>query len=147
MCYNSSRMKLFRAGIKFSLILLFTAAIGLSGFNVCPALCGSVTNECHNKLEQSDSQCRSDLLAEKNSEEKCQCYHSVKNATIKEPQFFTQLGGSQQLKQIPLSYVELLSKSQSTLHKGNQALGPPGHLLSSLLTYLSHSKHSPPLTA
>lgn len=141
-------MKLFRVGIKFSLILLFTAAIGLSGFNVCPALCGPVTKECHKKLEQSDSQCHFDIPAEKNSEEKCQCHLAVKNANIKETQFFSQLGGSQQLKQENLSYVELFSKSESTLHyKGKQAKAPPGHLLSSLLTYLSHSEHSPPLSA
>jgi len=151
-------MEQFFKPFKIAFLTLLIVLVGMSRLGFCSASCLSSEEECHEENKLVQSHCQSDQTESSstpiNNEESpndCSCQHSLNTAFLNNPHFNGIRSfniGLKVVKFIETYKIENLPTSTSP-NQGieNRVLGPPGSLLESLLSFLSHTKHSPPALA
>jgi len=148
-------MEYFLKPFKIAFLTLLTVLVGMSGLGFCSASCLSSVQECHKENQLVEPHCPSDQTASpstpvnhEESQNDCSCQHSFNTAFLKNPHFSGVLSLNMGLKSVKLidayQIDNLPTPPFQKQVKENRALGPPGSLLESLLSFLSHTNHPPP---
>lgn len=144
MCYNNFEMKNRTKGLSILLIAFFAVTFGLSLAVLCPGTCEAEAMKCRMEPVQEPMPCHEEEVPD------CSCLHQLAPAALKGGQFLSfqfQKSSLQWFKVKSFAHKGILLRVVPKEFAGAAYHAPPGHVLFSLLSFLSSTEHSPPVLA